>query len=65
LWKRLKYLGAGRLHYFRTKGGAEVDFIIERDNALIPVEVKWHEKPTVQDARHRSPAPFPLKIPIP
>jgi len=52
LWKRLKYLGTGRLHYFRTKGGAEVDFIIERNNALTPVEVKWTEKPTMQDARH-------------
>jgi uncharacterized protein len=52
LWKRLQYLGAGRLHYFRTKGGAEVDFIIERNHALTPVEVKWSEKPTLQDARH-------------
>ena len=52
LWKRLKYLGAGRLHYFRTKGGAEVDFIIEHESALTPVEVKWTENPTIQDARH-------------
>jgi predicted AAA+ superfamily ATPase len=52
LWKRLKYLGAGRLHYFRTKGGAEVDFIIERGNSLTPVEVKWSERPTMQDGRH-------------
>jgi predicted AAA+ superfamily ATPase len=52
LWKRLQYLGAGRLHYFRTKGGAEVDFVIERDNILTPVEVKWSEKPSLQDARH-------------
>jgi predicted AAA+ superfamily ATPase len=52
LWQRLQYLGAGRLHYFRTKGGAEVDFIIERDHTLTPVEVKWSEKPTHQDARH-------------
>jgi predicted AAA+ superfamily ATPase len=52
LWKRLKYLDTGRLHYFRTKGGAEVDFIIERDNSLTPVEVKWTEKPAMQDARH-------------
>jgi predicted AAA+ superfamily ATPase len=52
LWKRLNYLGAGRLHHFRTKGGAEVDFIVERDSALTPVEVKWTEHPTVQDARH-------------
>lgn len=52
LWKRLKYLGSGRLHYQRTKGGAEVDFIIERENRLIPIEVKWTENPTLQDARH-------------
>ncbi len=52
LWKRLKYLGTGRLHYFRTKGGAEVDFIIERDDVLIPVEVKWTDNPTMKDARH-------------
>jgi predicted AAA+ superfamily ATPase len=51
LWKRLRYLG-GRLHYFRTKGGAEVDFIIERPGALTPVEVKWTERPTPRDARH-------------
>mgnify|MGYP000350859228 CR=1 FL=1 len=52
LWKRLKYLGNGRLHYLRTKGGAEVDFIIECNNTLTPVEVKWTERPTLQDARH-------------
>jgi predicted AAA+ superfamily ATPase len=40
------------LRYFRTKGGAEVDFILEPDNALMPVEVKWSQKPTRQDARH-------------
>lgn len=53
LWKRLKYLGEGRLHYFRTKGGAEVDFIIEKGNLLVPVEVKWTENPNLQDARHQ------------
>lgn len=52
LWKRLQYLGTGRLHYFRTKGGAEVDFIIQREGVLTPIEVKWSETPTVQDARH-------------
>jgi len=28
------------LRYWRTKAGAEVDFIVERENRLIPVEVK-------------------------
>lgn len=52
LWKRLHYLGQGKLHHLRTKDGAEVDFIIEREDTLTPIEVKWTEKPTVQDARH-------------
>jgi predicted AAA+ superfamily ATPase len=52
LWKRLQYLGGGRLHYLRTKAGAEVDFILERRRALVPVEVKWTENPSPSDARH-------------
>jgi predicted AAA+ superfamily ATPase len=52
LWKRLHYLGAGKLHYLRTKAGAEVDFIIARGGTLIPIEVKWTEHPTPGDARH-------------
>lgn len=52
LWKRLQYLGGGKLHYLRTKAGAEVDFIIARRGRLIPIEVKWTEHPTPGDARH-------------
>ena len=52
LWKRLQYLGEGKLYHMRTKDGAEVDFIIERGGTLTPIEVKWSEKPGVQDARH-------------
>ena len=52
LWKRLQYLGGGKLHYFRTKGGAEVDFIVARGGRLAPVEVKWTERPTLADTRH-------------
>lgn len=54
LWKRLQYLGGGRLHYLRTKAGAEVDFIIARKGRLVPIEVKWTEHPTPGDARHLS-----------
>ena len=50
-WKRLQYLGEGKLYHMRTKDGAEVDFIIERGGKLTPIEVKWTEKPSVQDAR--------------
>jgi predicted AAA+ superfamily ATPase len=52
LWKRLKYLGAGKLHYLRTKAGAEVDFIIERQGKFTPIEVKWTDNPSLADARH-------------
>jgi predicted AAA+ superfamily ATPase len=52
LWKRLRYLGQGRLTYLRTKGGLEIDFIIERGNSVTPIEVKWTESPSRDDARH-------------
>ncbi|HXP59850.1 MAG TPA: ATP-binding protein [Dongiaceae bacterium] len=51
LWKRLQYLGEGKLYHLRTKDGAEVDFIIEREGTLTPIEVKWSEHPSAQDAR--------------
>jgi predicted AAA+ superfamily ATPase len=52
LWKRLQYLGNGHLYYQRTRDGAEIDFIIEQNNRLVPIEVKWSEHPNLQDARH-------------
>jgi uncharacterized protein len=38
--------------HLRTKGGAEVDFIVAIDNRLLPIEVKWTDTPTLEDARH-------------
>lgn len=52
LWKRLGYLGRGRLHHLRTKDGAEIDYIVEFDRQFIPIEVKWTERPGRDDARH-------------
>jgi len=51
LWKRAGYLGA-KVHYLRTQDGAEVDFIVEYGGKLVPVEVKWTERPSPGDARH-------------
>jgi len=52
LWQRLQYLGEGKLYHQRSRDGAEVDFIIEHASGLTPIEVKWTEHPTVNDARH-------------
>jgi len=52
LYKRLSYRGDAQLSYFRTAGGLEVDFIIERAGILYPIEVKWTENPATKDARH-------------
>jgi predicted AAA+ superfamily ATPase len=51
LWKRLQYLGRGGISYFRTRSGSEIDFIIETDQELTPVEAKWTENPSLRDAR--------------
>ena len=40
LREKLRYKSA-RLHYWRTKDKAEVDFVIEAGKNLIPVEVKY------------------------
>ena len=52
IWKRLQYLNKGRMHHFRTKDGSEVDFLVELGERVIPIEVKWTDKPCVQDATH-------------
>jgi predicted AAA+ superfamily ATPase len=52
LWKRLSYAGNGSLFHQRSKDGAEVDFIVQQDNRLVPIEVKWTEHPSLRDARH-------------
>ncbi len=53
LWKRLQYLG-GSLHHVRSKDGREIDFLVEINGALFPVEVKWTDRPSRSDARHVS-----------
>lgn len=52
LARKLSYLGDGSLSYYRTTDGAEVDFILEREGKLYPIEVKWTESPSRKDARH-------------
>lgn len=52
LWRKLSYEGSGTLSYYRTTDGAEVDFIVENHDEILPIEVKWTESPTLRDARH-------------
>lgn len=52
LYKRMAYSHYGKLNYLRTKDGAEIDYIIKTENSLIPIEVKWTDKPSYKDARH-------------
>jgi hypothetical protein len=48
IWKRLQYAGAGSLSYFRTKDGAEVDYVVELPGRTIAVEVKWTDRPSLR-----------------
>lgn len=40
------------IHYWRTAGGAEVDFVIEHESRLLPVEVKTAKRISTHDLRH-------------
>ena len=52
LWRALSYAKAGMLLYYRTSDGAEVDFIVQTNHELIPIEVKWTDHPRQSDTRH-------------
>ena len=44
--------GHGEVFYWRTVAGAEVDFVIESEGRLLPIEVKASARPRFRDARH-------------
>lgn len=39
------------VYFWRDKSGVEVDWVIEKQNGYIPVEVKWTERPSINDAK--------------
>ena len=45
-------LGRAEIFYWRTASGAEVDFVIEAEGRLLPIEVKSTAHPRLRDARH-------------
>ena len=40
------------LRFWRDPSGPEVDWLLESDNQLIPIEVKWTDTPGHQDMKH-------------
>jgi len=47
----LQYLGdMDELRYWRTKAGEEIDFLLRRENRIIPIEVKWSGYPKISNA---------------
>jgi uncharacterized protein len=46
------HLPGARLRFWRDPDGPEVDWILEHQRRLVPIEVKWTERPTRADARH-------------
>ncbi|MGF1656873.1 MAG: ATP-binding protein [Verrucomicrobiales bacterium] len=52
LSRRIGYAGRGSLSYLRTRDGMEIDYILDFDGRLTPIEVKWTENPDPKDARH-------------
>jgi len=41
-----------RLRFWRDADGPEVDWVLERGNELVPIEVKWTDSPTRAQTRH-------------
>lgn len=53
LLKRMELLpGFPKLYFWRDADGPEVDWILEQQKQLIPIEVKWSEKPSSRDIQH-------------
>jgi predicted AAA+ superfamily ATPase len=51
VWRDAR-LEAAEIAYWRTATGEEVDFVLETDEGLLPVEVKATARPRVADAKH-------------
>jgi predicted AAA+ superfamily ATPase len=41
-----------KVRYWRDSAGPEIDYVLEIAGAYIPIEVKWSDKPNIQDAKH-------------
>ncbi len=41
-----------KVNYWKDANGPEVDFVLEKEQHYIPIEVKWSEHPNIHDAKH-------------
>ncbi|NGX52266.1 MAG: hypothetical protein KR126chlam5_00562 [Candidatus Anoxychlamydiales bacterium] len=40
------------VHFWRDSAGPEVDWVLRRNDELLPIEVKWTDTPSRRDAKH-------------
>ena len=40
------------VHFWRDPSGPEVDWVLSRNDELLPIEIKWTETPSFRDAKH-------------
>lgn len=40
------------VHFWRDSSGPEVDWVLRRNDELLPIEVKWTDTPSRRDAKH-------------
>jgi predicted AAA+ superfamily ATPase len=41
-----------QLKYWRDTSGVEVDWVLEINDSYIPIEVKWTDRPNINDAKY-------------
>ena len=41
-----------RIKFWKDTSGAEIDWIIEKTDSVLPIEVKWTSSPKISDAKH-------------
>lgn len=46
------HLPGAKLRFWRDPGGPEVDWVVEHQGRLVPIEAKWSDRPGTSDARH-------------
>lgn len=50
-WTRLQTIKT-TVHFWRDSSGPEVDWLLSRDQSLLPIEVKWTDNPSPRDSKH-------------